>query len=438
MTKKVDVTRAYPLEAPKPRRTASVRFVDAAGQHQQAILTPMILGSAAEAGVVVRDKTISRAHAAFEPRADGLWVKDLGSRNGTYIGDLRVESARIPDGARLRLGGMEITVTYAQTESLPEVWPEGRYGDLVARTAVMRELFSRIADVAMMNFSVLVTGETGTGKELVARALHDHSPAREGPFVVVDCAAMPSALLEAELFGHAKGAFTGANADRAGAIELADGGTVFLDEIGELPLELQPKLLRVLESKTVRRIGESNYRRMNVRFVSATHRDLRGMVAARNFRDDLFFRIAPVSVAIPSLRERRGDIPLLIDHFLSPRTAMDLGQEALALINEHPWPGNVRELRNYCDRVRAFGFSRAKEALEENREMFEASSERPARQISLEMPFKEFRERWIEDGERAYVLKALKEADGNIAAAARAAGVDRTYLFRLVRKYSVG
>jgi transcriptional regulator with GAF, ATPase, and Fis domain len=432
-----DVTQAYPLEAPTPRASATIHWTDATGPHEHVVLRPVVIGAADEAGVTVRDRTVSRAHASLEPRADGLWVVDLASRNGTFIGDLRVESARLPEGARLRLGGLEITVTYSAEVTAPDVWPQGRFGGLIGRTAVMRELFANMAQYAATPFPVLIGGETGTGKELVARALHDHSPARAGPFVVVDCGALPGSLLDSELFGHVRGAFTGADADRPGAFELADGGTVFLDEIGELPLALQPKLLRVLEAQTVRRVGASGYRRVKVRFLFATHRDLRAMVAARSFREDLYFRLAVLVLQVPPLRERRGDIPMLLDSFLAPRTAAELGPDMLATLAEQPWPGNVRELRNFADRVRALGVAHAKAVLQEDAILAPASAPQPASPSTSE-PFKEFRERWIEEGERAYVRAALAAANGNISAAARAAGVDRTYMFRLVRKLGLG
>jgi transcriptional regulator with GAF, ATPase, and Fis domain len=444
-----DVTLSYPLEAPSPRASARLQFTDARGRQERVVEAPLVIGSADAAGIVLKDKTISRAHAALEPRNDGLWVRDLGSRNGTFVGDVRVESARLPEGGRLRLGGFELLVRYAPQTATPEVWPAARFGDLLGRTAVMRELFAKMARYAPTDFPVLIQGETGTGKELVARALHEGATGRSGPFVVVDCGALPSTLLDSELFGHARGAFTGADGDRAGAFEAAHGGTVFLDEIGELPLALQPKLLRVLETKTVRRVGESHYRPVDIRFLSATHRDLRGMVAARSFREDLFFRLSVLVLGVPPLRDRRGDVPLLLDSFLYPRTSAEIDPSAMRALLDRPWPGNVRELRNFADRLRALGIEQATALLDEESaetRVFAgagiatsmAAAGGTPDEASLAEPFKAFRERWIEDGERAYVSRALAQSGGNIAAAARAAGVDRTYLFRLVRKLGLG
>ncbi len=433
-------TQFYALEAPTPRAAARIRWVDARGPHELAVDRQMVLGSADAAAVCIHDRTVSRAHASLEPRDDGVWVRDLASRNGTFIGDLRVESARLSRSANLRLGAVEISIVYSAELTAPQVWPEARYAELSGRTAVMRQLFADIARYAKTPLPVLVQGETGTGKELVARALHDSSPAREGPFVVVDCGALPASLLDSELFGHARGAYTGADSERAGAFEAANGGTVFLDEIGELALALQPKLLRVLETRTVRRVGETAYRSVNVRFLFATHRDLRAMVAARSFREDLYFRLAVLHLSVPPLRDRRGDIPLLLDLFLSPRSSAELDPAVLATLVDEPWPGNVRELRNMADRLRALGLQHARELLEEGARSTQTAAPSSAgpSALALAEPFKTFRERWIEDGERAYVIRALAEAKGNYARAARTAGVDRTYMFRLARKLGLG
>ena len=219
----------------------------------------------------------------------------------------------------------------------------------------MRQLFARLFRLAQSTATVLVEGETGTGKELVARAIHDASARAGEPFVVIDCGAMPESLLEAELFGHVKGAFTGATDSRPGAIEAAHGGTVFLDEIGELPVSMQPKLLRVLESRSVRRLGEPIHRSIDVRFVAATHRDLRTMVDSRTFREDLYYRLAVVPVTIPPLRDRPGDIASLVRHFLRDPADALFRPEMLLKLTSRPWFGNVRELRNFVERAAALG-----------------------------------------------------------------------------------
>src|ERR1700733_2752543 len=250
------------------RSHPKIEWQDQSGRYGRLIEGRVVVGSAQGSGIVVQDPTVSRLHAEFEARDDGLWVRDLGSRNGTWVEGLQITGARIPQGATVRMGSTDFWVDYSAGAKRPvDLWPHDHFDKLLGRSGQMRELFARLARVAPMeNATVFIQGETGTGKELVARAIHEGSPRANGPFVVVDCAALPENLLDAELFGHAKGAFTGAVGARAGAIESAHGGTVFLDEIGELPMAMQPKLLRVLESRTVRRIGETNHREVDCRF----------------------------------------------------------------------------------------------------------------------------------------------------------------------------
>ncbi len=233
----------------------------------------------------------------------------------------------------------------------------------------MRALFARLERTAATQETILLLGESGTGKELLARGIHDQSSRKDGPFVVFDCSAVAPTLLEAELFGFVKGSFTGAHASRAGLLEQANGGTLFIDEIGELPLELQPKLLRALEARQTRRIGGAGHVQFDARIVAATHRDLAAKIASREFREDLYYRLAVVEVLVPPLRERKVDIPLLVERFLAahvpPHSLDDLPPNALSMLESHHWPGNVRELRNAAARLVLFpnnveeAFSRA-------------------------------------------------------------------------------
>jgi two-component system, NtrC family, response regulator GlrR len=355
-----------PTEAQRPpvnysttalRHRVRVRWADASGAHDSTLDGRTVIGSAADSGIVVADPAVSRIHAELDLREDGLWLRDLGSRNGTFIDGVQVGLGRVPDGGSVRVGSSLLAVRRDKTPEPVDLWPGERFGPLMGRSAAMRELFARLARVARTESTILVLGETGTGKELVAQAIHDASARAKHPFVVVDCAALPEALLEAELFGHARGAFTGAVSARAGAIESAEGGTVFLDEVAELPLALQPKLLRVLESRTIRRIGETGHRKVNVRFVSATNRDVRTMVNDGTFREDVYFRLAVIPVVIPPLRERLEDIPLLIASFVPAGTSLDPGLLHEAM--RRTWPGNVRELRNFIERVAALGVHEA-------------------------------------------------------------------------------
>jgi transcriptional regulator with GAF, ATPase, and Fis domain len=394
-----------------------------------------VLGAAPGVDVVIADPAISRLHAELELRDDGLWVRDLESRNGTWVDGVLVSGARVGDGGRIRVGATEIVVRYPDVATPVELHAGDRFGPLLGRSVVMRELFVRLARVAPTDSTVLVQGETGTGKELVAEALHAASPRASQPFVVVDCAALPENLLEAELFGHTRGAFTGAVAARAGAFEAAEGGTVFLDEVAELPLSMQPKLLRALEARAVRRVGETAYRKVDVRVIAATHRDLRAMVNARAFREDLYFRLAVLPVTLPPLRARPEDIPALAAHFVPAGAAPVLTAELNRELSARPWLGNVRELRNFVERALALG---AREALA----MSATHAPRPADPdampaVSIDEPFKDLRERWVDHLEREYVRAMLARHHGNVSAVAQASGLDRTYVHRLIRKHEL-
>jgi transcriptional regulator with GAF, ATPase, and Fis domain len=292
----------------------------------------------------------------------------------------------------------------------------------------MRELFERLSKFAKSEATALVTGETGTGKDLVARAIHEHSSRARGPFVVFDCAAVPEALFESELFGHARGAFTGADRAREGAVQAAAGGTLFLDEIGELPLSMQPKLLRFLESRTVRRVGESDYRGVDVRVLAATHRDLARMVAGGSFREDLYFRLAVLPVTVPPLRARRGDIAALAQHFLGERA---LDATTLREIDGRPWLGNVRELRSFVERAVALGADEALRMI--------PGTQAPAGlpPVPLDEPFKDVRERWNDHLERGYLAGWIERKGHNVSAVADAIGLDRTYVHRLLKKHGL-
>ncbi len=453
------------------RRLAVLSWTDTHGEHLARIEGRTVVGSADGAGIQIpEDRTLSRLHAELEPRDDGLWVRDLGSRNGSYVDGLFVQCARVPNGGRITMGSTIFKVRYEEGPPELDIWPQREFGPLLGQSLAMRELFASLARISPLNSSVLIHGETGTGKELVARAIHEASPRKDGPFIIVDCAALPENLLDAELFGHTRGAFTGAVAQREGAIESADGGTVFLDEIGELPMSMQPKLLRVLEQRTVRRIGEATHRKVDVRFVSATHRDLLTMVNAGEFREDLFFRLAVVPVVVPPLRQRPEDIVMLVEHFLTLNGHKgSISDGVMRELLARQWRGNVRELRNFVERALALGPS---EALEMTRPRLEATAEHvalgatgshslpptsprasiPAQptvvpappaapaggvDVAFDQAFKNFREQWVDTGEREYVRRLLERHERNVQAAANAAGVDRTYIYRLIRKHGL-
>jgi two-component system response regulator GlrR len=327
---------------------------------------------------------------------------------------------------------------------LPEAEPGAlapvRFGSLWGVSRPMRRLLGQLARIGASDSTLLIDGETGTGKTAVAEAIHAHGKRRERPFVVVDCGALPAALLEAELFGHEKGAFTGAQTRRVGAFEAAAGGTVFLDEIGELPLELQPKLLRVLESRRIKRLGSNDDVAIDVRVIAASHRDLPAAVAQGQFRADLYYRLAVATLRVPALRERPDDLPALVDHFLATLDAppeirrfwstVDMRRRLAAA----PWPGNVRELRNAIERSLVMELD----------EVPVASAAPVAATMIAEaaadgvLPYAEARQRALAMFERDYVAELLVAADGCISQAARLAGLNRTYVHRLVARHGVG
>jgi two-component system response regulator GlrR len=424
-------TKTLRRDAPLMRACPRVVWQDGAGAHSVVVDRPMVVGSAAKADVLVDDSTVSRLHAELDPRHDGLWVRDLGSRNGTFVADILVTSARIPPAARVRVGETVLSVLADPAQAPVDLWPEDGLGDLVGGSASMRELYAAIVRVGASEASVLVQGETGSGKELVARAIHDCSHRAGKPFVVVDCAAIPENLLEAELFGHTRGAFTGAAAARVGSFESAEGGTVFLDEIGELPLAMQPKLLRVLESRTVRRVGETSPRQVNARFLAATHRDLRRMVNDGEFREDLYFRIAVLPVRVPPLRERPDDLPQLVERF-APTMPASARQELCARLEGRRLSGNVRELRNIVERAVLLGSTHVEEWGEATASHVDPSSPADG-ELAFDASFHDFQR----TTEREYLRRVLVKHGGHVGEAAQASGLNRTYFYRLLKKHAL-
>ena len=320
----------------------------------------MVVGSAEQADLRLEDSSVSRVHAELVRTGRGVWVRDLESTNGTFLNGVRVKHALLEPEQTLTLGKADVRVLQESAQTGDAPWPTDRFGALRGDSEVMLKLFARLDLAAQSDGTVLLEGETGTGKELAARAIHDASTRASGPFVVVDCGALAQQVLESELFGHVRGAYTGAQTDRVGALELANGGTVFLDEVGELPLSLQPKLLRALAARTIRRVGDSQERPIDVRFVAATHRELRRMVGTGGFREDLYFRLAVLLVRLPPLRDRLDDIPLLVRVFLQQLPQTDpLDASLVHDWQRRAWPGNIRELRNAVERTVIFGVSDA-------------------------------------------------------------------------------
>jgi transcriptional regulator with GAF, ATPase, and Fis domain len=409
------------------------------------------VGTTEGATLRLSDQSVSRMHFEVAARDEGFVVRDLGSTNGTVVEGLRVVEAFLPPSARVEAGDTLVRFEVLASES--EVALPNRFGALVGTSAVMRRVFATLASVAGGGATVLVEGETGTGKELVARALHDASPRKDGPFVVVDCGGLPATLIESELFGYERGAFTGAVTAREGAFEGADGGTVFLDEVGEMPTDLQPKLLRVLESRTVRRLGGNQTRPIDLRVVAATNRDLRREVNRGAFRADVFYRLAVVMVRMPPLRERPEDIPTLVEAMLQDMREktgrrFQVSARTMDRLRHHGWPGNVRELRNFVERSTALATGPqlgVTGMLDEDLVGDALAGPSPAPPVDpagtpiveTDLPYKAAKGRWVDAFEARYLRTLLERAGGNVARAAREAEIDRAYLFRLIKRYDI-
>ena len=335
-------------------RVAVTHGADAGKQMQGAGVT-LRIGSAPSADMRLTDMTVSREHCEIELHESGFRVRDLRSKNGIKLGGIRVYDISGTEALDLRLGDTTLSITPLSESELRERASHDRFGPLLGESGKMRELFAMLSRVAPTDLSVLIEGETGTGKELVAHSIHVASARASGPFVVFDCSAVSPNLIESDLFGHERGAFTGATGARPGAMAEANGGTLFLDELGELPLDLQQKLLRALQSGEFRRVGGTRVEKSNVRVIAATHRNLREEIAAGRFREDLYYRLEGVAVHVPPLRERLSDLPQLVLHFMkqSDPTAScaSLPSGTLDMFRAHRWPGNVRELRNAVRRM---------------------------------------------------------------------------------------
>ncbi len=393
----------------------------------------LTVGTADTNDLRLTDPTVSRYHLELRRGRDGLLVIDHGSTNGTLHHGARLERATVPPGAILELGRTSITVDDGARITLA-LHDGDELGGLYGRTAVMRRLMARIEKAARAPTPVLVVGESGTGKERIARAIHEGSDRASGPFVTVDCGSLSPSLVASELFGHEKGAFTGAERRHAGAFERADGGTLFLDEIGELGADLQPALLGVLERGRFRRVGGREEVPVDVRVVAATHRDLRAEVNDGTFRLDLYYRLAVIVLTSPPLRERVEDVPLLVEHFLREAghdgdVAAIFSPDAMAELCRHRWPGNVRELRNVVEATLAMG---------ETPSLLDAPGARDASgDALLGLPYKDARRLLLDDFERRYVQRLLDDNDGNVSAAARAGRMDRTYLIKLIQRHGL-
>jgi DNA-binding NtrC family response regulator len=426
------------IEAGLPLKTLSVEVVE--GPDKGAQFTGdserVTVGTADDNDLKLTDSTVSRYHLELSRGPDRVVVADMGTTNGTEVAGVRLERGAVTPGTILKLGRTSLKVGDGRTVTL-ELFGEEKLGGLRGRTPLMRRLMSKVSRAAKSDVSVLLVGESGTGKELIAHALHASSTRAKQPFVTVDCGSLAPGLVASELFGHERGAFTGADRKHLGAFERAQGGTVFLDELGELPAALQAALLGVLERRAFRRVGGTEELSVDVRVVSATHRDLRAEVNRGSFRLDLFYRLAVVRLDVPALRERADDIPLLVAHFLKEAGydgAIDelVSPKALKALQAHHWPGNVRELRNLVEATLAMG---EPPPLDSSNATTASGSPLPAADPALS--YKDARAHVLEAFEATYLKALLEKAKGNVSAAARNARMDRSHLIELLQRHGL-
>jgi DNA-binding NtrC family response regulator len=400
------------------------------------------IGKAKDNDLVLPDATVSRHHLALERTAEGLYVRDLGSTNGVRIGGVVVREAVVEPGTILVVGDTELLVRVNARGVVVPPSESDRFVYAHGKSLAMRRIFGLLERAARGTATILLLGETGTGKDVLARSVHAASPRKDAPFEVVDCGAIAPQLIESELFGHEKGAFTGAVTTNIGAFERASGGTIFLDELGELPTTLQVKLLRTLEAREIRRVGGSKPIPIDVRVIAATMRDLEAEVASGAFRQDLYFRLAVVLVQVPPLRSRLEDLPGLAKILLpapgSPE-ALTLGPEALTQLRSHDWPGNVRELRNVLERAAVLAHASGESVLREVTIHPTRAASPTGKSFVYEpgISYREARTRVEHEFEAQFADSLLEAHGGNVAAASRAAKMDRKYLADLIRKHGL-
>src|SRR5215510_8036289 len=424
--------------------------------------------------LVVQDKAVSGTHFEVSARDDGYRLRDLNSRNGIFVGDLRVREVYLRPGTVFRIGHTSIQFQSLQDVVEIEMSKKDRFDMMLGASPAMREIFAHLEKVAPSELTCLITGETGTGKEMVARALHNASGRKSRPFVVLDCGSIPRELIESTLFGHEKGSFTGAVAQHVGCFEQANGGTIFLDEIGELDIMLQPKLLRVLEQREIKRVGGDRTHKVDVRVLAATNRDLREEVNKGTFREDLYFRLSVVHVELPAMRERREDIPSLANHFLRDVASrrgmtMSFSQDAMAAMMSHSWPGNVREMRNVVERAAALSdgpvitradlvFGREGPSPLAAHDLAQAGAQAAQRAagklagvasagggpatfdaalFKTGLGFKTAKQSVVDAFEAAYLGALMVRNDGNITRSAQEAGLTRYHLRELLKRHGL-
>jgi transcriptional regulator with PAS, ATPase and Fis domain len=441
MNERDDGTRTHALGDPRVEmlrvRAATIEVTSGAdaGKHARIERPTFVVGTGDSADLRITDTTVSREHLRLSLATNGVGLRDEGSKNGTWVGGVRVRDALATADTTIAIGKTQLLLRIDAAPIELALSASARFGDAIGVSPAMRHLFAILERAARSDVTVLLEGESGVGKEVLARTLHAASSRADGPFVAVDCGAIPATLIESELFGHERGAFTGAEKAREGVFEQADGGTLFLDEIGELPLELQPKLLRVLETREVRPLGGKGSKSVDVRVLAATNRRLAEAASEGGFRKDLFYRLAVARVTIAPLRDRPDDIGPLARAFLRSATrddAAELPPDLLAMLTSYAWPGNVRELRNVIERYAVLG-------LRDARGLFDAQ---PATSGAFEpdlshLSFHEARRQTLDRFERAYLPKVLERAGGVVSRAAEMAEVARPSFYRMMERLRV-
>jgi two-component system, NtrC family, response regulator HydG len=397
--------------------------------------SPLLVGQSPACDLELGDRLVSRRHAAFEPSPLGLRLTDLGSTNGTRVQDVQVVEAYLSGGELVRLGDTVLRVLRGEASPDPPASQGMRFGKVIGASFAMQRLYPLCQRLAHSDVPLIIEGETGTGKEQLAEALHEASSRAAAPFVVFDCTATAPSLLESALFGHERGAFTGAVSTKKGCFELANNGTLLIDEIGDLDLALQAKLLRAIERQEIQRVGGERWRSLDVRIMAATRRNLEQEVQAGRFRDDLFYRLAVARIELPPLRRREGDVSLLARHFwrlLGGHQAPP--EEFFQKLESYDWPGNVRELHNAVLRRVALGELGETPLRNSAPPVLDSpSSDSIDRVLERDLPFPRARDEIVAEFERRYVDRVLARYDGNVVRAAAASGIARRY-FQIIRR----
>ncbi len=402
------------------------------------------IGAGDNNDLAIQDSTVSRRHCEIQLVPEGYVVRDLGSTNGTIVQGVKVTEAFLSQSTEIQLGKTKLVFCPLKEAMEYTLSRNESFGCLLGKSVAMRRVFHVAETYAPTDASILIEGDTGTGKEVLAEEIHKHSARRDKPFVVIDCTALAKELVESELFGHAKGSFTGANVERVGAFEFADGGTIFLDEIGDLSADLQPKLLRVLEKKEIRKVGSNKLKSVNVRIIAATNKKLESEVNSGRFREDLYFRMSVVNIDLPPLKNRKEDLPILTKRFLKEFFKDDATADivdfdkTMEFFKSHDWPGNVRELRNLIE-MAAYNKQRPLDLssfLYLGRMKIRAEESIAAESSEIKT-FKAAKGDLVDKFARDYISALLKKNDGNVSKASREADIERAYLQRLIKKYDL-